>query len=321
MDALLAEKSVIEVEGDRKTVYEHLIKLYKLFNKKAPEYTIVKESQAGDHCELDDGTPGVLTSDPNDPDGPLVCLPEEQDKGNKAEHSSQKALLKAIADEHDRHTGEMEDALEGFKSAAIEPETEEKSEAMTGFLKELRASMQDEHTMHRAKSIASFRSFDPAEDKAFDKNPHLKALRDAHDAYEAKCNKSLDQFEEKCMKSVQGNPGEVDDHTDWITGKMERTPEVHKKAVTKIAKAMCKAAFGEEEQADEKTLDILKEYLAPHVRPAELLPAVAAKIGSQTVSRHERKAGRGPSTSESCKSRSRKPPRRPRRRQRGGKPQ
>ena len=145
-------------------------------------------------------------------------------------------------------------------------------------LKDLRDSLHDEHTMHRAKSIAAFRQFDPVEDKAFDKNPHLKALRDAQDGYEAKNNKSLDQFEEKCMKSVQGNPGEVDDHTDWITGKMEENAQVHKKGVTKIAKAMCKAAFGEEEQADEKTLDILKEYLAPHI-PAQLLPAVAAKIG------------------------------------------
>ena len=69
-------------------------------------------------------------------------------------------------------------------------------------LKDLRDSLHDEHTMHRAKSIAAFRSFDPVEDKAFDKNPHLKALRDAHDAYEAKNNKSLDQFEEKCMKRM-----------------------------------------------------------------------------------------------------------------------
>ena len=92
------------------------------------------------------------------------------------------------------------------------------------------------------------------------------------------------------MKSVQGNPGEVDDHTDWITSKMEENGQVHKKGVVKIAKAMCKAAFGEEEQADEKTLDILKEYLAPHV-PSELLPAVAAKIGSKLSSATKERLG------------------------------
>ncbi|HEX3721242.1 MAG TPA: hypothetical protein VHV31_00530 [Nitrolancea sp.] len=144
--------------------------------------------------------------------------------------------------------------------------------------------------MHRAKSIACFRGFDPVEDKAFDKGPHLKSLRDAQDAYEAKNNKALDQFEEKCMKSVQGMPGEVDDHTDWITGKIEENEQLHKKSVTKIAKAMCKAAFGEEEQADEKTIDILTEFLAPHI-DAQLLPAVAAKIGSKLSSATKDKLG------------------------------
>jgi phage head maturation protease len=277
MDALLAEKSAVEVEGDRKAVYDHLVALYKLFNKKAPEYTIVKESQAGDHCELDDGTPGVLTSDPNDPDGPLVCLPEEQDKGAKAEHSSQKALLKSISDEHDRHTGEIEDALESFKAGVVEPESEEKSEAMTGFLKELHASMQDEQTMHRAKSIASFRGFDPAEDKAFDKAPHLNALRGAHDTYEEKCTKALNDFEEKCMK---GEPEAIADHTDSFAGALEGAQKSHKKAVVKIAKAMCRSAFGEEDQADEKTIAILNEYLAPHI-DKQILPAIVAKVGAK----------------------------------------
>jgi hypothetical protein len=32
--------------------------------------------------------------------------------------------------------------------------------------------------MHRAKSIENFKDFKPSEEKAFDCNPHLKALRD-----------------------------------------------------------------------------------------------------------------------------------------------
>ena len=161
--------------------------------------------------------------------------------------------------------------------------------AMRTNLKDLRSALADEHTMHRAKSVAAFRSFEPS-DKAFDKNEHLKALRDEHDTYETKCNKSLDSFEEKCMKSVQGEPGEVDGHTDWITGKMETSQNVHKKAVTKIAKAMCKSAFGEDDEADEKTLEIIKEILTPHIN-ANLLPAVASKIGSRLAAESKTKTG------------------------------
>src|SRR6185312_3720219 len=251
-----------------------------------------KEAQAGDSCTMDDGDPGILGDDGN---GTLVCQPV-QEKAAEDGKPLQKKLLKAVADEHDRHTGEMEKAFDEFreKSQVVEDqgdpadanETEKAqkaakaSEGMREAVKDLRSAVADEHTMHRAKSIANFRGFDSADDKAFDKKPHLKALRDAHDDYESKCMKSLDEFETKLTKSVQGEPGTSDEHTDWITGKMEEAQRVHKKAVTKIAKAMCKDAFGEEDQADEKTLEILKEFLTPHIN-ASLLPAVIGKIGAK----------------------------------------
>jgi len=53
---------------------------------------------------------------------------------------------------------------------------------------------------------------------------------------------------------------------------------------------MCKDAFGEEDQADEKTLEILKEFLAAHI-DAQLLPAVAAKIGAKLSAETKAKLG------------------------------
>jgi len=265
-----------------------------------------KDAQAGDTCTMDNGDAGVFV---NTDDG-LVCQPAN-DKSAEEAKPLQKKLLKAIGDEHERHTGEVEKALDEFREKAAgaiedqgdpvdpnDPEADKKKakaaaklgEAMREHLKDLRSGIADEHTMHRAKSIACFRDFEPGDAKAFDKKEHLKALRDAHDDYETKCGKSLDDFETRCMKSVQGEEGTTDEHTDWITGRMEEHQRAHKKAVVKIAKSMCKAAFGEEDQADEKTLDILKEYLAPHV-PAQLLPAVAAKIGSKLSSATKEKLG------------------------------
>ena len=257
-----------------------------------------KEDQAGDACTTDDGSPGVLTSDPK---GALVCLPQDEDKSAKADNPGKTRLLASINDEHERHAEEVQKCFNSFQKAVADHQAAEKNQnedeatkakrlsdegrAMRANLKDLRSALADEHTMHRAKSVAAFRSFEPS-DKAFDKNEHLKALRDEHDTYEAKCNKSLDSFEEKCMKSVQGEPGEVDGHTDWITGKMETHQNVHQKSVTKIAKAMCKSAFGEDDEADEKTLAILKEILAPHIN-ANLLPAVAGKIGSRHMAENK----------------------------------
>src|SRR5437588_1290134 len=144
--------------------------------------------------------------------------------------------------------------------------------------------------MHRAKSIAGFRGFDPAEDKEFDKNPHLKALRDGHDAYEQKCTKSIDDFEEKCTKSVESDHGSADENIQSLTDSMDGNLRAHKKAVVKIAKGMCKAAFGEEDQPDEKTLEILKEFLTPHI-DAMILPAVVGKIGTRRAAERRKKLG------------------------------
>ena len=262
-----------------------------------------KEAQAGDSCTTDDGSPGVLTSDPKNP-GTLVCLPQDEDKSAKADNPGKTRLLASLNDEHERHGEEVQKCFDSFQKAVADDRTEkdpneddgkkakrlsDDARAMRANLKDLGSALADEHTMHRAKSIAAFRSFEPS-DKAFDKNEHLKALRDEHDKYETKCNKSLDSFAEKCMKSVQGEPGEVDGHTDWITGKMESHQNVHQKAVTKIAKAMCKSAFGEEDEADEKTLEILKEFLAPHIDP-QLLPVITGKIGSKLATESNNKLG------------------------------
>jgi hypothetical protein len=288
---LMGDRGGIEIEGDRKAVYEHLAAHYKQFGKTAPEFKTLKAAQAGDRCEMDDGSPGVLTTDPNDSDGPLVCMPEEQDK-SVVGRESQAKLVKAIADEHERHTEEIGKAFEDFtekvagQGELINQDEDDKEKgkkpepAVRDAVKDLRDAVRDEHAMHRAKSIALFRDFNPAEDKAFDKKEHLKTLRESHDEYEAKNNKTLDDFEDKLSKSVQGEPGSVDEHTDWVTGLIDSNGRSHKKAVTKIAKAMCKAAFGEEDEADEKTLEILREHLSAYV-PEPLQRAVFQKIGAR----------------------------------------
>jgi hypothetical protein len=302
MGALMGARGGVDVDGDKKAVYDHLARHYRQFEKDPPEFKTLKEAQPGDGCTMDDGTPGVLTSDPKDPDGALVCLPVDEDKSAKGGDQAQKKLVKALHDEHARHGDEVEKALDDFREKAAVPEDQGdleeagkkakdgKAEAMREHLKDLRSALADEHTMHRAKSIACFRSFEPSNEKAFDRKEHLKALRGEHDGYEGKNTKALDEFEEKCMKSVQGAPGEHDEHTDWITTKMVDSQRVHKKAVTKIAKAMCKDAFGEEDQADEKTLDILNEYIAPHLDP-QIRSAVIAKAGARLSAATKEKLG------------------------------
>ncbi|HLH93536.1 MAG TPA: hypothetical protein VKW08_00315 [Xanthobacteraceae bacterium] len=297
-----ANQGVGPAEGRALTFAEaHELKLDTHFLvKKGIEFTKdepvakTKDAEEGDSCTTDDGSAGTLASDPNDPDGPLVCIPSEDEKAAEADRDSQRKLTKDLADEHERHGAEVERALDEFKAAAqahdgtnAEGTDDEKkaaqlkaAEAMTECFKDLQASLSDEQTMHRANSLKCFRSFKPTEDKGFDKSPHLKAVRDEHDAYEAKCEKAVGEFQKS----------EAPSDTEAIGDKLDKLQSSHKKALSKIAKAMCKAAYGEEEHADEKTLEILKEFLAPHIS-AQLLPAVSGKIASRITAAHREKLG------------------------------
>ena len=68
----------------------------------------LKAEKPGGTCQLDDGTPGILAEDPDNP-GELVCVPE-RDKGEG------KDLVQAVIDEHARHGKAIAKAIEEFKS-------------------------------------------------------------------------------------------------------------------------------------------------------------------------------------------------------------
>ncbi|HEX3861292.1 MAG TPA: hypothetical protein VHY35_06320 [Stellaceae bacterium] len=250
------------------------------------EPEITAETKAvGDECTTEDGKPGVL-------DAALVCQPTVE-KSVEETKPLKKKLLQSIDEEQTRHVGEIEKAIDVFADATpsdTEGTDEEKAkktaDATREAMKDLRDAVRDEHDMHRAKSIASLRDFGDAENTTFDKKPHLKAVRDAHDEYEARNTKLLDEFEEKSIKT----PAEREEHIDWLAEKMEESQRAHKKAVIKSAKVMCKAAFGEEEQADEKVLEILKTFLAPYV-PEQMQTAVFMKVGARISAASKEKLG------------------------------
>jgi hemerythrin len=232
-----------------------------------------KEAQAGDDCSMDDGTAGELASDPDNADGPLVCIPKDNDKAKAADRKPEKELIKSLHDEHARHTDEVEKALDAFRDGTGE---EASPDVLSDALKDLRSSLEDEHTMHRAKATTCLRGFQP-ELKTLNKKTHLKALREEDDGYAGKCKKALDLFEERCGKA---QAEEIDGLTDALSTELEGHARAHKKAVTKLAKALCREAFGEEEQVDPQMVDLLKEYLAPHVDP-QMLNAVSLKVGAR----------------------------------------
>jgi len=248
------------------------------FAEKAPEVS-EKGGEVGDACEMDDGTPGELMTDPNDPDGALVCLPTGKavtDAGDEPnDNPAAKKLTKAVMGEQSRHAkaiakcfkafGEKMDAMPKPEDGDTEEQKSRKADGAGRLVKELKGAIADEHDLHRAKNVAAFRAYEPdeTEQKDFDNEAHLKALKAEHDDYEAKCGASFKEFAEK-MKGEED--GEATDHADWITKEFQHHGDNHTLGVVKCAKAMCEA-FGEGEEAEEKTLkgmieDAVSEQLA-----------------------------------------------------------
>jgi hypothetical protein len=152
----------------------------------------VKAEKPGDTCQLDDGTPGVLASDPNNP-GELRCVPEK----DKSADDDQNNLVKSIKAEHDRHGKVVKKAIEEFKGidefkSALDLENDDhldkcmkaidenyELQDQRKAIDEFKSAMKAEHAEHVkcfGKAIEEFKSIEEFGKKAADElNRHEKA--------------------------------------------------------------------------------------------------------------------------------------------------
>lgn len=116
----------------------------------------VKAPSAGDRCNLDDGTIGILGIDPNNADGPMVCIPSKSmthkdavEKAignlNKSVETFKAAHVKAHADHSDNHTK----AIEALKDVVKDADVSKTAEAFANHSK----AVSDENQRH-AKEVS-----------------------------------------------------------------------------------------------------------------------------------------------------------------------
>src|SRR5579862_6674875 len=76
--------------------------------------------QAGDRCELEDGTPGVLAEE----NGKLVCVPEKDksNKSNETEQTMDNELVKTLTAEHGRHGEAVAKHIDEFTEKCMKGE-------------------------------------------------------------------------------------------------------------------------------------------------------------------------------------------------------
>jgi hypothetical protein len=81
------------------------------YEKAADEKKADDSPQAGDSCELDDGTPGTLGDDPDHP-GTLVCIPSKTAKSETMNDN----LNQKFEEENKRHSKAIAKSIDEFKS-------------------------------------------------------------------------------------------------------------------------------------------------------------------------------------------------------------
>ena len=159
-----------------------------------------KAAQVGAACQLDDGTPGTLQKNPDDPDGPLVCMPDKNaSKSDKPEDGhADDGEAGSHGDEPSNQTAEA------FMRNYLEGEHPTHAKAIKEAIDEYRGSMKE------------------AMDGSYDKEEMTTKCKEAMKGVKAKCKeeagrhlvtvqKMIDEFTGKTGKKASREPSEHDD--------------------------------------------------------------------------------------------------------------
>lgn len=212
---------------------------------------VTKAPEIGDECELEDGTPGVLAEDENNP-GKLVCVPAGGDKSKANEHNGDmNELTNNLKAERARHAEEIGKAIDGLQEYAIGDKEKTgkampEDDAYDKAIEEFKKAIDGEQETHLEKCM-----------KAIDDNYELQDQKKSIDEFKSeikaehlehvKCfDKAIDEFETKAegAQNAEEHIKALEEFTKAAGEELDR----HEKAQME----MCKADMGEGESDEAK---------------------------------------------------------------------
>jgi hypothetical protein len=205
-------------EKDLAAIKAHLAKHYKQFGKTPPwEEKSAKSSEIGDACELDDGTPGTLADDSDNP-GSLVCVPSKTQKSE----SMNDELEKKFKAEHERHGKAVAKAIDEFKS--IDEFTKdvdsEQGEHLAKCMKSIDENYELQDQKPEKKSIDEFKSEISAEHLK-----HVKSIDKSLDEFKGAHESAEDDEKEKAIQEFTKAAGEELDRHEKAHGEILKAHE------------------------------------------------------------------------------------------------
>src|SRR5579885_3211379 len=193
---------------------------------------VTKADQAGDACELDDGSPGVLAEDPDNP-GKFVCVPaEEKSKSNETQGDMDNELIKNLKAENGRHGEAVGKAIDAFKA-----------------IDEFKSAIDSENDEHLAKCMKGiddyYETMGREENKSIDE--FKSAIKSEHVEHVKCFDKAIQEFGNKAEAESDDMQKHIDEFTKAIGAELER----HENAQMDL----CKAEMGEGESEETKAED------------------------------------------------------------------
>jgi hypothetical protein len=183
-----------------------------------------KAEQVGDACQTEDGEPGVLAEDPNNP-GTLICVPKEKAaaKSNENDGDMNNDLLKAMKAEHDRHGQAVATAITEHEGKPVQ---------------EFKEAIHDEHQEHLQKCL-----------KAVDENYLLSDRKKSYgDFKSALVNENYKHIEET-SKAISEFDKNMDEFTTTMKAELDRHEKSHMD--------LCEAEMGAGEEDEAKAIQNL----------------------------------------------------------------
>jgi hypothetical protein len=181
-----------------------------------------KAEQIGDRCEMDDGTLGILATDPDDP-GQLVCVPADGGK-SKANEDINNELSKNLKAEQGRHGEAVAKAIDEFKA-----------------VDELKSALGTENDGHLEKCMKAIDDSYELQDQKKSIDEFKAAMQSEHGEHVKSFEKGIEEF-----KSIE---------------EFEKSAGVELERHAKAQMDLCKAEMGEGETNEQKAANEINAFL------------------------------------------------------------
>jgi len=230
-----------------------------------------KAEQVGDTCQLEDGTPGTLAKDPDDP-GKLICVPDEEGKSQKeatTTSSMNEELTKNLKAETTRHQGAIAGSIAKVTDNGLNEDGSTKEDT-TKEIDEFEKAIDDEHAEHLDKCMKAIDEKYELQDQKKSVDEFKSAMQGEHLEHVKCFDKAIDEFKDAWADGDDSDRRKaIDDFTTKSAAELIR----HEKAQTDLVKA----EFGEGETDEEKALKE-KGAVAEELQEDAVLTAKYQKI-------------------------------------------